>query len=144
MVCYKRQTMWRKVSWRMAVWYTLSRMRLLPALLVAVALFVAPLAHAMPVPCHSQTVQVPAQDGVGNQHQAAVSVHKIHTGNGQLHAADYKVCCSFACGVCAVVAGAADASTFVPASVRQYYGWADQISLGLSVLPLLTPPRSMV
>ncbi|MGI6245633.1 MAG: hypothetical protein ACOYJQ_07680 [Pseudochelatococcus sp.] len=126
------------------IWRVLLLLCLLPALPVAAGALVASSVHAMPAPCHDRDIHAFADVAAHEHHGSVSEADADHSPDDRFRAGDDAGCCTIFCGPCAVVAVAADAGALAPPFARRPYGWADHIARGLSVTPLLAPPRSMV
>jgi len=119
----------RKVGWA----------RVLPAILVAVALLFAPLAGAMPMPCHDHDETVLALDLHDGQ--------TLSSWNGMDHtetssdAVDHGKCCSLTCGISVLVKDGVDLEVRHLTFNRARLNLADQFDDGQAVSPGLDPPR---
>lgn len=113
--------------------------KVLPAILVAMAMLFGPIASAYSAPCH---------DGDSAYAAAADHPHKItapdpadHHPDEPTQPADHGKCCSVSCSVYVPVADGADLHVLDLAFVREPFDLANQAADGLAVLPGLDPPR---
>ena len=132
------------------LWRALRQAKLLPAVLVGVAMLLAPLANARPMPCHDHD-EPAAHMGVAHvsvmhtvvlddaQHVVA-SDHGDHSG-GPSQIVDYGKCCAVACGAHAMVICGIAEDAIDPTFTRQHFDPIDQVARGLTVPPALDPPR---
>ncbi|MFG1315572.1 hypothetical protein [Xanthobacter autotrophicus] len=116
--------------------------RVLPAILVAVAMLFAPLAGAMPMPCHDhdETILVLGLD----DGQALSSRNGMDHTDTSSDSADHGRCCSLSCGVSVLVKDGVDLEVRHLTFSRTRLNLADQLDDGLAVSPGLDPPRFQV
>lgn len=117
----------------------IGHMRLLAAMLVAGAMLLAPLAHAMPVQCHDRAEPAHAEAVEGHHAAVVDDHHDDHDAKVQM--VDHGTCCDLAC----VVWGLAIGNEVWVALQLTYLGHhllpEDPIFAGLAVPPGLDPPR---
>jgi len=116
------------------------RVKALLAVLVAMALLVAPMAAVHARPCLGQTSGELAISAEGPQPEAASSSDKAQ---GDIHTINGQACCSNTCGVSAPVADDDSAVDIVLDGAGQRFAWHHQLANGLAIPPTLGPPRTL-
>ncbi|RJF87483.1 hypothetical protein D3874_11030 [Oleomonas cavernae] len=106
------------------------------AVLVAMALLVAPVAAVHARPCLERTSDQHAVSAEGLQPEVASS---RDAAQGDFHTNGHQACCSNACGVSAPATGDASAIDVVLAGVGQHFARYDQVARGLAIPPTLAP-----
>lgn len=132
------------------LWRALRQAKLLPAVLVGVAMLLAPLANARPMPCHDHDEPAAHTDvaHVSGMHTVVMDDaqhvvtpdHGDHSGEPS-QVVDHGKCCAVACGVHAMVIGSIAEDVLDPTFARQHFDLIDQVARGLTVPPALDPPR---
>ena len=115
----------------------IGHVKLLSAMLVAAAMLLAPLAHAMPMQCHDHAED--AQHVVDGHGAAVADHHDEYDGKAQM--TDHGACCDLACSVWGIAIGSADAAIQHLKSLGHYPLPSDRVFAGLAVPPGLDPPR---
>lgn len=113
--------------------------KVLPAILVALAMLFAPIANAYSAPCHDEDSAYAV--AVDHPHQIASPDPADHHSDEPTQPADHGKCCSVSCSVYVPVADGADLHVLDLTFVRQPFDLANQAADGLAVLPGLDPPR---
>lgn len=127
------------------LWRALRQAKLLPAVLVGVAMLLAPLANARPMPCHDHDEPAAhrgvAQVSVMHDAQHVVASGLVDHSGEPSQVVDHGKCCAVACGVHAMVIGSIAEDVLDPTFARQHFDHIDQVARGLTVPPALDPPR---
>ncbi|MFG1240577.1 hypothetical protein V5F63_25685 [Xanthobacter autotrophicus DSM 597] len=113
--------------------------KVLPAILVAMAMLFAPIASAYSAPCHDEDSAYAA--AADHPHQIASPDPADHHSDESTQTADHGKCCSVSYSVYVPVADGADLHVLDLVFVRQPFDLANQAGDGLAVLPGLDPPR---
>ncbi len=114
--------------------------KVLPAILVAMAMLFGPIASAYSAPCHDDGDPAYAA-AADHPHQVASPDPADHHPDEPTQTADHGKCCSVSCSVYVPVANGVDLHVLDLVFVRQPFDLANQAGDGLAVLPGLDPPR---
>ena len=118
----------------------IGHVKLLSAMLVAAAMLLAPVAHAMPVQCHDHAEDAP-HAAVADDHGAAVANHHDDH-DGKVGMTDHGACCDLACSVWSITVQTEDGAILHLKFLGHQPLPSDRVFAGLAVSPGLDPPRS--
>ncbi|GAA3109025.1 hypothetical protein GCM10010520_61950 [Rhizobium viscosum] len=107
--------------------------------LVTLAILFAPMAGAMAMQCHERPVHT--RHGIEQtliQKDAGTSLQ------GGLRTPDHKSCCAVSCGFCLVFMNIDKTEAPADRGFFLRFAWGDQIGSGLTLPPMLGPPRLSV
>ncbi|MEP9380206.1 hypothetical protein ABLE91_26110 [Aquabacter sp. CN5-332] len=116
----------------------IGHVKLLSAMLVAAAMLLAPVAHAMPVECHDHAEDAPPHAAVADDHGAAVADDH----DGKVGMTDHGACCDLACSVWSITVQTEDGAILHLKFLGHHPLPSDRVFAGLAVPPGLDPPRS--
>lgn len=106
------------------------------AILVALALLLAPATGAQVMPCH---------DGPVHEHSdlehASVQMDAHSATQVGLHTPDHKNYCAVPCGFCVALTSMNRTEAPIATGSLFRFAWADQTGSGLALPPTLGPPR---
>jgi hypothetical protein len=108
------------------------------ALLVAFALFLAPVASAQAMSCHGHT----PHEHLVLAHPSVLTLGDRAFLQGGLHNCDHKSCCVTPCSfsLALICSDRADVAAIAASSFLRF-AWVDQTGSGLALPPALDPPR---
>lgn len=113
--------------------------RVLPSILVAVAMLFAPLTGAMPMPCHDHDEA--AQASHLNDGPSVSAWDEADHPDAPSDSAGHGKCCSLSCRTYVLVEDGVELEGRHLTLSRPRFSLADQIGDGVAVAPGLDPPR---